>query len=277
MILYGIWGFCEMTEKIKILMNGAAGKMGKAMCAGLMQEPDMQIVAAVDVRQIGADIGLINGFEATGVLIEDNLEAAIKTAKPQVVVEFTNPQVVFKNIKIALQLKVPVVVGGTGLDRTNILELEALSQKFATPVFIAPNFALGAVLMMRFAKEAAAYFPQVEVIERHHDQKLDAPSGTALKTLEMISEVRPIFAQGNANEFEKINGARGGDYQGIRVHSMRLPGYVATQEVVFGGLGQILTIKHDAMARESFLPGLVLALRRIFELSGVVVGLEKLL
>ena len=145
-------------------------------------------------------------------------------------------------------------------------------------MFVSPNFALGAVLMMDFAARAAKYFPHVEVIELHHDQKKDAPSGTAIKTLEMMAAEREKVQQGQADEMEKIPGSRGGEYEGMRVHSVRLPGYVAHQEVIFGGKGQTLTIRHDSMSRESFVAGLLLSIRSIQDLTpGLVYGLENIL
>ncbi len=262
---------------IKVLINGAAGKMGRAMGGGISVQEDMQVVAAVDLKGTGSDFGLLAVGEASGVLIEQDLEQAIRRARPEVMVEFTNPQAVMRSARIALGQGVACVIGTTGFSPHELEELDALAREHQTPVFIAPNFALGAVLMMRFAQEAAAYFPHVEVIERHHDQKMDAPSGTAVATLEMIGKVRQVFAQGAANEFEKIPGSRGGDYQGMRVHSVRLPGYVASQEVVFGGLGQLLTLRHDAMNRDSFLPGVLLAVRKVQELEGLVRGLEQIM
>jgi len=263
--------------EIKVLVNGAAGKMGRAMSAGIAKESDMKIVAAVDFKFTGNDLGLACGIDSLNVNIEEDLAAAISRTKPDVMVDFTNPQAVMKNIRIAVPQKVACVVGTTGLSQNDLQELDKLANEYNTPVFCASNFALGAVLMMRFAKEAAVYFPNVEVIERHHDQKLDAPSGTAITTLEMINDVREVFSQGAANEFEKIPSSRGGDYAGMRVHSVRLPGYVATQEVIFGSLGQILTIRHDAMSRECFLPGVLMAIRKIGALSGLVFGLEKII
>jgi len=262
---------------IKVLISGASGKMGRAMAAGIVKEKDMRIVAAVDVRHQGAELDALCGLGETGLLLEDDLAKAIRRASPDVMLDFTNPQAVMKNIVISLQNRVAPVVGTTGLSERDLAEIALLSEQFATPVFIAANFALGAVLMMRFAQEAAPWFPHAEIIERHGEHKMDAPSGTALVTLEKISQAREIFSQGSPNEFEKIPGARGGDYQGMRVHSVRLPGYVATQEVVFGGLGQVLTIRHDSMSRESFLPGVLLALRKVRSLSGLVCGLENIL
>jgi len=144
-------------------------------------------------------------------------------------------------------------------------------------VLVAPNFAIGALLLMRFAKEAARYFPHAEIIELHHNQKADAPSGTAIKTAELMLDEQDAFGVGNAPETEKLKGARGAEFGGIRIHSVRLPGLVAHQEVLFGGLGQILSIRHDSLSRESFMPGVMLAVRKAMDLQGLVYGLEHLL
>jgi 4-hydroxy-tetrahydrodipicolinate reductase len=264
-------------SKIRVLINGACGKMGRGMSAGIMVAGDMEIVAAVDIKGSGRDLGLLAGGEPNGLQISEDLPASISAAKPDVLVDFTSPQAVLNVLRTALPFGLPCVVGTTGLNEQELAEVDSLARKHQTAVFLTPNFALGAVLMMRFAKDAARYFPHVEVIERHHEQKLDAPSGTAVATLELIAKERQEFVQGAAHEFERISGARGGDFQGARVHSVRLPGYVATQEVVFGGQGQLLTIRHDAMSRDCFLPGVLLAIRKIRSLSGLVVGLEKLM
>ena len=263
--------------RIRVLINGAYGKMGRSMSAGIIAAGDMEIAAAVDIQGIGRDLGLLVGGEPNGLSITGDLAAAIHASKPEVLVDFTSPQVVLNNLRTALPFSLPCVVGTTGLKEPELAEVDALARQHNTAVFFTPNFALGAVLMMRFAQDAARYFPNVEVIERHHDQKLDAPSGTAVATLELIAEKREQFVQGAACESESIAGARGGDFQGARVHSVRLPGYVATQEVVFGSQGQLLTIRHDAINRDCFLPGLLLAIRKMKSFNGLVMGLEKLL
>ncbi|MCL1817021.1 MAG: 4-hydroxy-tetrahydrodipicolinate reductase [Clostridiales bacterium] len=258
-------------------MCGACGRMGRLMSAGIMAAPDMEIVSAVDIIGNGHDVGVLAGGEPTGLPVKADLLSSIHTDKPDVLVDFTNPQSVMKNLRIVLPYSVPCVVGTTGFTEPELKEVGELATQYQTAVLYAPNFALGAVLMMDFAKTAARYFPHVEIIERHHDQKLDAPSGTALATLDLIAKERDEFVQGAANEQEKIAGARGGCFQGARVHSVRLPGYVASQEVVFGATGQLLTIRHDAMSRDCFLPGLLLAIRKISQLKGLVVGLEKII
>lgn len=266
-----------MKEKIKVLMNGASGKMGRAIAGGLSREEDMELVAAVDVKGTGADAGLLWGGEPSGVLLQSDLNKALAEAHPQVMVDFTNPQAVMKNIYAALSHKVAAVVGTTGFSDADFAQVRAWCEEFQTPVFVAANFAIGAVLLMGFAKEAAKYMPDVEIIELHHDQKLDAPSGTAVTTMEMISEVRAPHTQGNPQEFERVSGSRGGDFQGMRVHSVRLPGYVASQEVLCGGLGQILSIRHDALSRECYVPGVALAVRKILTLRGLTTGLENIM
>jgi len=178
---------------------------------------------------------------------------------------------------MAISSGVVPVIGTTGLDEAEIGEVRDFCAKEGVGAFIAPNFSIGAILMMRFAREAAQYLPHVDIIELHHDQKLDAPSGTALKTAEWIAEVREPMVQGHPNEYEKIPGARGADVGGIHIHAIRLPGLIAHQEVIFGGLGQALTIRHDAFSRETYMPGVMLAVRKASDLSGLVIGLENFL
>src|SRR5699024_4867984 len=179
--------------------------------------------------------------------------------------------------KIALEQHIFSVVGTSGFNEAQIDDLSLLAEQNNTGCIIAPNFALGAVLMMIFSKIAAKYFPDVEIIEKHHDKKLDAPSGTALKTTEMIKHSRKAKQQGNPDEYEIIEGSRGGNVDGIRIHSMRLPGLVAHQEVVFGSKSQLLSIKHDSFHRESFMDGLKIAINEVIHLKKLVYGLENIM
>lgn len=261
----------------RVLVCGAYGKMGRAVLKAVQEDKDLALVGAVDVMSAGDDVGALIGGEKTGVAVARNLEEAILGTKPDVMVDFTNPMVVMNNIRTALAHGIRPVVGTTGLTDEDRKEIEALCKKNQTAAFLAPNFAIGAVLLMMMAQQAAKYLPHVEIIEMHHDQKLDAPSGTALRTAELISEVRETMAQGHPDEKEKLPGARGGDLNGIHIHSVRLPGYVAHQEVIFGGLGQTLTLRHDSIQRESFMPGVVLACKKVMHLEGLVSGLENLL
>lgn len=262
---------------IRILVNGAAGKMGRAMSAGILKEKDMQIVGAVDQTCIGMDVGDLCGSGTIGVKVEADLAAALEHCTPQVMLDFTIPAAVMGNLRTAQAHRVAAVVGTTGLTKADLAELEESCACTGAPVFVASNFALGAVLMMRFAAEAARYLPEYEVLEIHNEHKADAPSGTALTTLDKMAAERVAPSVGAANSTESVPGCRGGAYGGSRVHSLRLPGSVAIQEVLFGGPGQLLSIRHDATSRECFYPGVALALRKIGQLNGLVLGLEYLL
>jgi 4-hydroxy-tetrahydrodipicolinate reductase len=266
----------EAFRLVKVLVNGACGRMGQAVLKAVQEDSELQLVGAVDL-QGGMDAGELVGLPAAGVVVETDLVKAFAAHHPEVMIDFTRPDVVFENVKKALNAGVSPVVGTTGLSETQKKEIAALSEQTGTPAFIAPNFAIGAVLLMIMCRQAAKYMPDVEIIELHHDKKLDAPSGTAIQTAAMIAEVRKAHRQGNPDEKEKLQGARGADYEGMHIHSVRLPGYVAHQEVIFGGLGQTLTIRHDSMNRESFMPGVVLAAKKVRGLNGLTVGLDKLL
>lgn len=261
---------------IKVMVSGACGRMGQAVLKAVIEDSELELVGAVDLAG-GADAGELVGLGKNGVIVGTDLEAVIDASSPEVMVDFTRPDVVYANAVKAIKKGVSPVIGTTGLSDEAKAELAELSKANNTPVFIAPNFAIGAVLMMLMAKQAAKYMPEVEIIELHHDKKLDAPSGTALQTAAMISEVRKAHVQGNPEETEKVAGARGADVDGMRIHSVRLPGYVAHQEVIFGGLGQTLTIRHDSLNRESFMPGVCLACKKVRNLEGLVIGLDKIM
>lgn len=260
-----------MAAPIRVVVAGAAGRMGREVVRAVTAEDGMTVVGGVDPQAIGSEAG--------GVPMARDLETALAQARPDVLVDFTIPEAALPNIRVALEARVVPLVGTTGLSPADIDEVRRLCQEHQTAALIAPNFALGAVLMMRFAQEAARYLPDVEIIEMHHENKVDAPSGTAAKTAEMIAQVRSVGATGDApGAFEKFPGARGGKAAGdVRVHSVRLPGFVASQEVIFGGPGQRLSIRHDSIDRASFMPGVILAIRRARSLSGLVYGLENLL
>jgi len=264
---------------IKVAISGVAGKMGREVLKTIVNAEDTVLCAAVDVQHQGQDAGvLLGGGEPLGVMVTDNLKEALALSGADVLVDFTRPQTVAGNAITALQAGVRPVVGTTGMSAEQVQEVSALANQKKMGCIIAPNFAIGALLMIKFAAEAAKYFPHVEIIEKHHDQKVDAPSGTAIKTAEAILERRGDFRQGPLLEEEKIAGVRGGQMTGnLRLHSIRLPGLVAHQEVIFGGLGQTLTIKHDSIARECFMPGVLLAVRAVMRLEGVVYGLENLI
>ncbi|MGI6555416.1 MAG: 4-hydroxy-tetrahydrodipicolinate reductase [Bacillota bacterium] len=263
-------------EKFRVVVTGAAGKMGQAVMRGVLDDPDCLLVSAVDVRLTGTDVGTVLGREPLGIKIENDLQQAIQRSVPDVMVDFTAPEVAQFNVKTALQMGVYPVVGTTGIPEEQMEEIFSLCESENLGAFFAPNFAIGAVLMMQYAKNAARFFPNVEIVELHHDQKKDSPSGTALRTAELISQGRGASRK-EKKGFEKVVGARGGEYEGINIHSIRLPGFVAHQEVIFGGLGQTLAIRHDSISRESFIPGVLLAVKEAPQREGVVVGLENLM
>ncbi|MCP8616681.1 4-hydroxy-tetrahydrodipicolinate reductase [Salirhabdus salicampi] len=264
-------------EQVKIIVAGPRGKMGTEALKLMEETEHFQLVACIDRKHNGEYIKDINGLPELEAKIYTDAEEALQSEDADVLVDLTTPETGFLHAKLALEHNVRPVVGTTGFTAEQLAELERLSQEKDLGVVIAPNFAVGAVLMMQFAKWAAKYFPDVEIIERHHDQKLDAPSGTAVKTAELIQEVREAKKQGHEKEQETIEGARGADFDGMHIHSVRLPGLIAHQEVVFGATGQTLTIKHDTYHRQSFMSGVKLAVDSVQKVNTFVYGLENLL
>ena len=253
-----------MTQPITVAVSGAKGRMGREVVAAVQAENDLKLVSEVDAG--------------------DNLAEALAQNRPLALVDFSVPEAVLGNLETALAHGVVPIVGTTGLSPADIAHVRDLCRKHSLGALIAPNFAIGAILMMRFAQEAAKYLPDAEIIEMHHEKKLDAPSGTAAKTAEMIAKGRAgaVPTALPADAFEKIPGSRGGKGVGdVPIHSVRLPGFVASQMVIFGGAGQILTLRHDSIDRKSFMPGVILAVRHAPALAangGVLVyGLENLL
>ncbi len=264
---------------IKVGVTGALGKMGteviKAVIANHETKGEMTLVMAVDKFETGKNI-------YGDVVIESDLKKALEASKPDIVVDFTQPSVVFENAKTYLNAKVKPVIGTTGLTIEQIRELETLSKQNNTGCFIAPNFTTGAVLMMMFSKMAAKYFDNAEIIEFHHNQKKDAPSGTAIKTAQMMADVNPDLAKGNVPEVESIQGARGGNFKedgkgNIQIHAVRMPGFVASQEVIFGSAGQTLKIRHDSINRKCYMGGVQLAIKHVFDNNDFTYGLENIL
>lgn len=263
---------------IRVGIVGALGKMGREVVKAVMNDKDMELVMAVDMYDEGEDIGTLVTSKACDVNICSNLPDAIKNQKPDVIVDFTQPSQVFCNVSLYIENKVKSVIGTTGLSDEQIAELKELSKTSGTGCLIAPNFTTGAILMMKFAKEAAKYFDNAEIIELHHNQKKDAPSGTAVKTAKLMAEENANFSTNNCHETELLPGARGANADSnIRIHSVRMPGYIASQEVIFGANGQIFTIKHDSMDRSCYMAGVVMAIKHIFKNNDFVYGLENIM
>ena len=260
---------------IRVLVAGAAGKVGHEVVKAVTAAEGMEVVSAVDVAHTGETLD--DGARGT-ITVEGSLGEAIAMHSPDVMVDFTHPSAVEGNIRTALPARVDCVVGTTGLSPDKLEELGNLAPE-GTCLFVAPNFAIGAVLMMEFAERAARFMPHVEIIELHHDKKADAPSGTALRTAALIDAVRPDAppTPGTETELPIAKGARGACVGAVRIHSVRLPGLVAHQEVLFGGQGQTLSIRHDSIDRTSFMPGVVHAVREVGSREGLIVGLEYLL
>jgi 4-hydroxy-tetrahydrodipicolinate reductase len=259
---------------IKVGVFGAAGRMGRTVCGAVVSDPDTTLVAAVDPHHGGLDIRNVTGVDVPGLLVGGGTDA-MGDAGVEVVVDFTEAAAARENLAWCAANGVHAVVGTTGLTED---DYETLRKAFTkSNCVIAPNFAIGAVLMMRLAEIAAPFFETVEVIELHHDNKVDAPSGTAMLTLERIAAASSEWAP-DPTTTELVVGARGGKGPGdIPVHSVRLRGLVAHQEVLYGTTGQSLSIRHDSYDRSSFMPGVLLAVKRVAERPGVTIGLDALL
>lgn len=262
---------------IRVVVVGAKGRMGREVVKTVVNDPQLELVGAVDRSLTQIDVGIALGLGELGVAFTTTLGETLIEANADVMIDFTNPNVVRENVYTALEYGVRPVVGTTGMTQEDLRAWDLILHEKEIGGVVAPNFAIGAILMMKFAAQAARYLPHVEIIEMHHDQKLDAPSGTAVKTAELIAKERQHMTQGHPAEEEKLSGARGADFDGMRIHSVRLPGYVAHQEVVFGGIGQTLTIRHDSINRESFMPGVAMAVKKVMNLTGLVYGLENLM
>ena len=242
---------------MRVGVLGAKGKVGTTMCAAVRAADDLTLSAEVDA---GDDLTLLTD------------------SGTEVVIDFTHPDVVMDNLKFVIDNGIHAVVGTTGFTDDRLDQVRSwLSAKPDVAVLIAPNFAIGAVLSMYFAQKAAPYFESVEVIELHHPQKADAPSGTATRTAKLIAQARKGLPPNPDATSTGLEGARGADVDGIPVHSVRLTGLVAHQEVLFGTLGETLTIRHDSLDRSSFVPGVLLAVRQIAKHPGLTIGIEPLL
>jgi 4-hydroxy-tetrahydrodipicolinate reductase len=242
---------------MKVGVLGARGKVGAEVCRAVEAAEDMELVAAVDV--------------------DDTIDEIV-TSGAEAVVDFTHPDAVMDNLEFCIDHGIHAVVGTTGFDDARLEQLRGwLSGSPTTGVVIAPNFSIGAILMMRFAAEAAPFYESVEIVELHHPEKADAPSGTARRTASLVAEARRKAGSGPVPDATStaLDGARGADVDGIRVHGLRVRGLVAHQEVILGGPGETLTIRHDSMDRISFMPGVLLGLRSVGSTPGLTVGLEE--
>jgi len=239
-----------------IMIIGPQGKMGAATCLAIEESPHYKLIAKVGRN--------------------DYLEQTLSSLKPDIAIEFTNASSVYHHSKILLNKGIKTIVGSSGLNQEQVNELSSICNMRKTGCIIAPNFSIGAILMMKFSSLAAKFFSEVEIVETHHQQKLDAPSGTALKTAQLIQQSRNESKQINKSK-ELYDGARGAEVHDVNIHSLRLPGYIASQQVMFGGQGENFTIGHNSISRDCFMPGVLLACQKVQTINHLVYGLEHLL
>jgi len=259
---------------IRVGVFGAGGRMGSTVCRAVLDAPGMELVAAVDPLHAGIDLSQL-GVHGTSVHVSAKANA-LHEAEAQVAVDFTILDAARQNLAWCADNGVHAVVGTSGFTEGELAELAERFRHSGSNVVIAPNFAIGAVLMMRFAEQAAPYFDSVEIIELHHDQKVDAPSGTAIATAERIAAASKDWGEDPTTKVV-AEGARGGNVSGIPIHAVRLRGMVASQEVLLGTTGQSLSIRHDTFDRSSFMPGVLLAIQKVVDTPGLTVGLDNLL
>jgi len=242
---------------IKILIAGANGKMGLETQKAIKESSQFEY--------------------ASGINRNDDLSEAIKLHKPKIVIDLTNADAVFKNTQIIIENNVHPVIGSSGLTKDQIELLSSKCSAKKLGAIIAPNFSIGAILMMQFAKQAAKYFNDAEIIEMHHQGKLDSPSGTAIKTAELINENIKNSEKSDQNYKEVLKHSRGANLENIAIHSLRMPGCIANQDVIFGGPGETLTISHKTIDRKCFMAGVLLACRKVIKLESMIYGLENII
>lgn len=260
---------------IKVVIHGVLGRVGQEVLRAVSADAELQAVGAVDIKAKKKVLALPG--TAAEIPLSSDIEAMLSSTKPDVMVDFTLYQAAMPAIRAAAKRKVNLVIGTTGFSQQDIDEIDKLCRDNTIGAVVASNFALGAILMIHMAKVAAKYFDYAEIIEKHHEKKADAPSGTALSTAKAMVEARGNRFTMPPLEKETLAGTRGGNVDGISIHSMRLPGYMANQDIIFGSLGQTLKISHETISREAFMPGVLMAVKHVNENKGLIVGLDKLL
>ena len=258
---------------MRVVVHGASGRMGQEVVNTLCHEPNMQIVGAADIKAAEDYLPLPNG--SGSIPFSSNLDYILNTCQPDVLVDFTTAQATMPAVRLTTEKGVNLVIGTTGLSTDDINEIDRLAEAHQVGVVIAPNFALGAVLMIHLAKVAAKYFDFADIIELHHHLKTDSPSGTSLATARAMAQAKgkPF----SSPQQGKTSNSRGEQVEGITIHSVRLPGLLAHQEVILGGPGQTLSIRHDTISRECYMSGVMLAIREVVKHKGLMYGLDTLL
>jgi len=261
-------------EPIKVVVYGASGRMGQEVVKAVCQEPETQLAGAVELQAPGDCLTLPDGSGT--VPFSADLDSILSSCRPDVLVDFTIAKATMPAVRAAAEHGVSMVIGTTGLSADDIGEIERLAVAHRIGVVVAPNFALGAVLMIHLARIAGKYLDYAEIIELHHERKVDAPSGTALSTARDMAAARgrPFLQPAGKGE---APASRGQSVEGVAIHSVRLPGLMAHQEVVLGGQGQTLSIRHDTINRECYMPGVILAIKEVVKRQGLIYGLDNLL
>jgi 4-hydroxy-tetrahydrodipicolinate reductase len=262
-------------EPITVLVNGALGKMGREVVAAISRDPALELIGAVDIKATQDQITLADGSKK--VPLSTSLNSLLESRRPKVLLDFTIAEAAMEAARMALKRGVNVVIGTSGLTEDELKEIDQLSRANKVGAIVAPNFTVGIAVLLNAAKDAAKLFDYVDIIEMHHNEKADAPSGTALATAKAIVQARGRPFLFSKTKKETLSGTRGGEIDGVAIHSVRLPGFVASQEVVFGGQGQTLRIRHDTIGRECYMPGVILAIKEVVKKRGLVYGLDTVL
>jgi 4-hydroxy-tetrahydrodipicolinate reductase len=261
----------------KIAMFGICGKMGTSMTKELLKEKDMEVICGFDKLNVEKDMGYALGIGENNKKIFNKYKD-VRNLNPDLIIDFTNAEAASETITWALNEGIDIVVGTTGFNKDELVKIEERANKSRSKVFIVPNFSIGAVLMIKISQMIAKYFDGCEIIELHHDKKKDAPSGTSIFTAQQISQTKEFNSiRLKDGETETVGGSRGAFSNGIHIHSVRLPGFLSHQNVIFGTQGQTLSIKHECIDRSSFYPGLLLAVRKIDKMPNYTYGLDKIL
>jgi len=262
-------------EIIRVVVNGALGRMGQEVTQAIVREPGLQAAGAVEKEVTQQYLALSEAIEL--VPFSSDLGSLLKSCDADVVVDFTNAEASMAAARIAIKQKVNMVIGTTGLSEENLAEIEQLCKANGVGVVVAPNFSLGAALLMHLSIFAAKFFNHAEIIEMHHDKKADAPSGTAIATATAMSQTRGKPFIYPEVQKEILSNTRGGQIDGIAIHSLRLPGFMAGQEVIFSGAGETLSLRHTTISRECYIPGVILAIKEVTKRKGLTYGLATLL
>lgn len=264
------------NQPIKVLVHGSSGRMGREVISAVTATKDLKVVGAVDKFTDGKDhLDLPNN--AGQAVQGKDLATIIDATKPHVMIDFSVVDASVPAARVALSRGLHVVIGTTGHSEANLKEFDALASEHRVGIVVAPNFALGAVLLMHLAKQVGRYFDYADIVEAHHEMKIDAPSGTALSIARALADGKGgAFTHPNP-EKEPLPGARGADLKGVGVHSIRMPGMLAMHEIILGTSGQTLTLRHDTINRECYMPGIILAAREVMKRKGLIFGLDKVL